>query len=82
MVFIIKIVINLRNLVYINHSQMKNLWKGIELNEEQVKFLTSQVLYAKKLCLQYYIIIEIISIIEIKWLSLIEIIGFSIIAQP
>ena len=76
MIFIIEIIVNLRNLVYINHSQMENLWKNIELNEEQVKFLTWQGLYVNKyakLFLQYYIVIEIISITEIEWLSLIEI---------
>ena len=50
MIFIIEIIVNLRNLVYINHSQMKNLWKGIELKEEQVKFLTLQRTLRQQIC--------------------------------
>ena len=36
---IIEIIVNLCNLLYTNHNDMQNLWKGVILAEEVLKFL-------------------------------------------
>jgi len=78
------------NLLYTNFNDMENLRKNVILAEEVVKFLPYNnnncymILwnnhFAYKTVLQYFTIIEIVSIIE---LSIIEVwVLFTIITQP